>query len=288
MGRPENPVIRTIPAVGKLADYQRDCRTRAGLTYDQLAAVTGLTPTTLRRAASGAIVPPLDVVLHAVTACGGTTQEATELWKDARYDQRLKDNPRPSAPALRLVRSEADLSAALVELYEKAGAPSMALMEQRAGGHGRLGHSTAHRIVTRQTLPASRDQLVAFLDAVELKRPAARRRWLQAWDRVMGRSAGYLPDTIRGPRPDLVTTPRDLINELDKRRITLGHKAQDNPLQRQRLTHALTSPPSLVPSSVMFEKYLTTLGINHPDERPMWMAAWDRAVAGRGAPPRAA
>lgn len=122
MGRTENPVDRTLKAVAELAEFQRLCRTTAGLTYAELATVTGVPETTLRRAASGRGVPSRDVVVTAVTGCGGSDKRATELWKKARYYQRLADSPRRPAPALHLARDKGDLSAALAELYEENGA----------------------------------------------------------------------------------------------------------------------------------------------------------------------
>ncbi len=53
MGHPETPVDQTVPARGELAEALRALRTRAGLSYDELAVRTGLSPATLKRAASG-------------------------------------------------------------------------------------------------------------------------------------------------------------------------------------------------------------------------------------------
>lgn len=114
------------------------------------------------------------------------TAQANGLWRRARYEQRQKTNPhRPEPPVLGLVRSEADLAAILVELYERAGAPSMTTMEHRAGGLGILPHSTAHRIITRKTLPYTFAQFNAFLTACELP-PQRRTPWHEMWTRVFG------------------------------------------------------------------------------------------------------
>ncbi|MFJ8086312.1 helix-turn-helix domain-containing protein [Streptomyces sp. NPDC096205] len=187
MGRTENPVVRKVPAVGRLADFQRTWRATAGLTYEDLARATGWSAATLRNAASGRRPPRRDVVRDAVTHCGGPEQETIDLWRQARYHQRLADRPRPQAPAAHLVRTVVDLAALVEELYEKNGAPSMSEMEHRTDG--RLGHSTAHRLVTKRTIPADRDQFAAFLDAVEVHEPL-RSQCVQAWDRVI---------TLNGP-----------------------------------------------------------------------------------------
>lgn len=61
MGRKENPVVRDVPAVGRLADFQRAWRATAGLTYEDLAHATGWSAATLRNAASGRRPPRRDV-----------------------------------------------------------------------------------------------------------------------------------------------------------------------------------------------------------------------------------
>ena len=101
MGRKERPVVRTIWEVGVLADFQREWKHKADLSYDQLAEATGQSATTLRRAASGTCVPRWEVLSDVITACGGPSDCALELWKQARYHQRWKKRPRPPAgPAL--------------------------------------------------------------------------------------------------------------------------------------------------------------------------------------------
>ncbi|MFI2240008.1 hypothetical protein [Streptomyces chrestomyceticus] len=61
----------------------------------------------------------------------------------------------------------------------------METMERRAGSLGILPHSTAHRIVTRKTLPYTLAQFDAFLNACEV--PMKRRApWHAAWARVVG------------------------------------------------------------------------------------------------------
>ncbi|MER6218862.1 helix-turn-helix transcriptional regulator [Streptomyces sp. NPDC001674] len=62
MGRRELPVDNTVPALGTLATALRELRAEAGLTYDELAVKTGLSPTALKRAMSGRTLPSRESV----------------------------------------------------------------------------------------------------------------------------------------------------------------------------------------------------------------------------------
>ncbi|MGW7362437.1 hypothetical protein ACWGI8_03190 [Streptomyces sp. NPDC054841] len=152
---------------------------------------------TLRRAASGGEVPRLPVVRAAIIACGGPVDDAVALWKQARYHQRLRDTPRDPVPPPELVWSRAEMKAALVELYERDGAPALEKLESRAGSNGELPHSTAARIVKGLKLPGTRAQFEAYLTAVEVEDPAERRLWVF---RAPGRP------TTSSPRSDCRTS----------------------------------------------------------------------------------
>lgn len=206
--------MRDIAEVGTLADLQREWRHKAGLSYDQLAKATGESPTTLRRAASGTCVPPRKVLLAAIAACGGPTDRAIYLWKQARYHQRLVDKPRKPGPPADLVYDKFDMRAALVELYERDGAPTMAEMHERTGGrHGKLPPSTAHRIANGDTVPATLAQFEAYLDAVEVGKLAQRGLWVQAWYRVQNNDPASLPDP-RSWSPNSIFTASQIPNLL--------------------------------------------------------------------------
>ena len=73
--------MREVPAVGRLADFQRTWRTTAGLTYEELARATGWSAATLRDAASGRRPPRRDVAVAAVTHGGGPQEETIALWR---------------------------------------------------------------------------------------------------------------------------------------------------------------------------------------------------------------
>lgn len=200
MGRPELPVDHTVPERGELAAALRELRADAGLTYDELASRTGLSAATLKRAASGRTVPSWSTFTAFTDACcnvdGAVMSqlrrelgELTSLWRSARVAERgrLKHLRRPASPEL--VTTAGHLSEALEYFYEGAGAVSLRRLQALAGGAHLLPVSTAARIVSRQALPASRQQCVAFLSACGLG-PRLVRRWADAYERLTTRRMG--------------------------------------------------------------------------------------------------
>ncbi|MEU8436893.1 helix-turn-helix domain-containing protein [Streptomyces sp. NPDC029216] len=192
MGRRELPVDCTVPAFGALATALRELRAEAGLTYDELAVKTGLSPTALKRALAGRTLPSRESVTAISEACGGS-DGVVELWRQARIAGRgrLPKLRPPAAPEL--ITARGDLSEALQFFYEKAGAPSLRRLQALAGGAHLLPVSSAARIINRQALPASRQQCVAFLTACEVG-PRLLRRWADAFTRITSRRARMSAD----------------------------------------------------------------------------------------------
>ncbi|MEV7541224.1 helix-turn-helix domain-containing protein [Streptomyces sp. NPDC089915] len=182
MGRRELPVDRAVPAFAALATALRELRAGAGLTYDELAVKTGLSPTALKRALAGRTLPSRESVTAISEACGGS-DAVLKLWRQARIAGRgrLPQLRRPAAPELATTRG--DLSEALQFFYERAGAPSLRRLQALAGGAHLLPVSSAARIINRQALPASRQQCVAFLTACEVG-PGLLRLWADAFTRI--------------------------------------------------------------------------------------------------------
>ncbi|KPI11861.1 helix-turn-helix domain protein [Actinobacteria bacterium OV450] len=188
MGRRELPVDNTVPALSTLATTLRELRAEAGLTYDELAVKTGLSPTALKRALSGRTLPSRESVTAISEACGGSGV-AVELWRQARIAARGR-LPRlrpPGAPEL--ITTRGALSEALEFFYEKAGAPSLRRLQALAGGAHLLPVSSAARIINRQALPASRQQCVAFLTACG-PGPHLVQRWADAYERITTQRMG--------------------------------------------------------------------------------------------------
>ncbi|MFD9196067.1 helix-turn-helix domain-containing protein [Streptomyces phaeochromogenes] len=186
MCRPEKPITTGNKALRELAEWLRDQRERTRQGYRALSVRAGCHATTLQRATSGASVPKLQTVLNYARACDASPEEARILWKRARYEEaRLARGGRGvPVPRPELIRDFVDLSAALQDLYEKAGSPALRTMEQRAGNFGVLPRSTAHRIVTKQAMPHSLQQFQAYLRACEVPEtdwPDWKAAWTRAW-----------------------------------------------------------------------------------------------------------
>ncbi|MDO0917795.1 helix-turn-helix transcriptional regulator [Streptomyces sp. DT2A-34] len=186
MCRPEKPITTSNTALRELQEWLRDQRARTGQGYRALSVRAGCHATTLQRAASSETVPKLPTVLNYARACDASPDEARRLWKRARHEETRLARGGRSLPAPRpeLIRDFADLGAALVDLYEKAGSPALRTMEQRAGGFGSLPSSTARRIRTKQAMPHGLSQFQAYLRACEVPEadwPDWENAWTRAW-----------------------------------------------------------------------------------------------------------
>ncbi|MEV0580935.1 helix-turn-helix transcriptional regulator [Streptomyces sp. NPDC050392] len=182
MGRREKEITTSNTGLRQLAEWLRMQRSRTCLTYRELADRAGVHATTLQRAASGASVPPLASVLAYTRACDAQPEDARRLWRQARREHVRGQTVRRPAPSPRLVRDFADLSAALQDVYEQAGAPPLRTMEKRAGEFGALPRSSAHRMVNKQAVPHSLEQFRGFLRACEV--PPDWKVWEDAWNRA--------------------------------------------------------------------------------------------------------
>ncbi|MFF3978369.1 helix-turn-helix domain-containing protein [Streptomyces sp. NPDC001828] len=186
MGRPELPVALTTVPLTALGKWLRHYRAQAGIGYREMSARTGFSPATLQRAADGKKVPKLPVVLAYAEACSASTDVAEQMWKQARYTETRSLRTKGGVPRPRMIRDIADLGVALVDLYRRAGSPSTHKMQEKAGEYGVLPRSSAHRIVTRQTVPHSEAQLQGFLRACDVPE-AEWTQWKQAWSRARQR-----------------------------------------------------------------------------------------------------
>jgi hypothetical protein len=183
--RPEKPLTTANKALRELQEWLRDQRDRTRQGYRALAVRAGCHATTLQRAASGERVPKPQTVLNYARACDASPEEARRLWRNARYEHTRRSRRGRGRPVPRpqYIHDFVDLSAAVQDLYEKAGSPPLRTMEQRAGGFGHLPRSTAHRIVTKQAMPHSLQQFQAYLRACEVPEPDWP-DWEAAWTRA--------------------------------------------------------------------------------------------------------
>lgn len=192
MGRPENPIPDPLSPLGRLAVSLRNGRRAAGFSYAVLSERTrSISPGTLQRAASGAVLPRREVAQAFARACGMDVAEVTRMWHAAYHGSlggRSTGRTREPEPRPDLVKDLSGLWAALEELRQANGAPSFRMMERRARDAGKeLSRSTAFRI-SRGTAPASTDCLEAFLVACQVL-PRDRTVWFDAWLRAQRQAA---------------------------------------------------------------------------------------------------
>ncbi|NEW75372.1 hypothetical protein [Streptomyces rhizosphaericus] len=201
-------------------------KVRSRLTYAQLAARTAeledtdVVPlTTLKRALDPRTVPKEHVVTAFVRACGATIEEegdVLKVWRAARAEDRgILATLR--APSVSATRTRADFRAALVAAYERAGAPPLRVLQDRAGtdevdGDVLLPLTTAWRITRREGQgPVNWTQCEAFLRGCGIH-PRRMGPWLDAWKRTrtlprakLGPTAADVRRTTR-VRPVIITS----------------------------------------------------------------------------------
>ncbi|MEU1434489.1 helix-turn-helix transcriptional regulator [Streptomyces sp. NPDC005786] len=193
-GRPENNVDQSVPARAKLAEYLRERRRAAGLTYSQMSEAMGgrLSKATFERAASGTTVPAWDTVEQFIAV---TLDEKDvfgpevfltrghELWVRARRATRAPYYVR-KAPDPTLLSDTAGFLRALRHQHVWAGYPTPGEMELTAGP-GALPKTTTRRIIAGDALPVDPQQALAFLRACFIQGEAELERWLAAAVRAL-------------------------------------------------------------------------------------------------------
>ncbi|MEU7206119.1 helix-turn-helix domain-containing protein [Streptomyces sp. NPDC045470] len=175
---------RYTDPIGRLAQELRRARLRRGLSRLRLAEKAGSSVATVQRAEAGRVRPTWPVTRRLAAVCGVDIDLAERLWRNAGRPGR----PRlTEAPRVNLIRTPADLAAALRRAWEGNGAPSLRCMEARAETLARqyapLSRMAAWRIRERKQTTSSLGQLYAYLAACGVPQsefPA----WAQAWHRA--------------------------------------------------------------------------------------------------------
>lgn len=218
-GRPQKPLPDT-PAGAVSAELRRQ-REQAGLTYRDLADLTGYGLATVTAACSGRRLPSWKVTRACVAACGGDEVVMRGLYEQAcaaegrpvpEPAQAVTDPPDPA----RAVTPE-QFIACMARLRAWAGNPSLAELNQRSGGH--LPPSTISGVLRRKNLPRL-DLVLRYATACGLPDPAVM-KWKAAWENLKGsanRAGGAAgrgtspeeqnPTGPAPPRPQPVPPPR--------------------------------------------------------------------------------
>ena len=94
MGRPEHALDAHGGALAQLAQALRELRAEAGLTYREMARLSGRGASTLSKAAAGDALPAWPVVAAYVRGCGGDLREWEERWRAVADEQDRQVVPR--------------------------------------------------------------------------------------------------------------------------------------------------------------------------------------------------
>jgi Domain of unknown function (DUF4407)/Helix-turn-helix domain len=188
-GRPENPLSSDGGPVAELASELRLMRRRADLTYRELAAKTGRTPSTLSVAADGQRLPSWPVTRAWVEACGGNGSTVRDLYERActvagrpvPFDNRPEDPPAPEA-----ISNGAQFVEGMKLLRAWAGNPSLAQLNRRSGGFG-LPPSTVSEMLRKGKLPRL-DLVQAYVRACGLSDNQAT-AWEHAHAKIVARES---------------------------------------------------------------------------------------------------
>ncbi|MEV5598935.1 helix-turn-helix transcriptional regulator [Streptomyces sp. NPDC052496] len=197
-GRPLAPIKAPDRRVGQLAGALRQARLRVGLSRAELAVKVKRSVTTIHRAEAGRVRVPWPVTRDIAMACHLDLDTVERAWRQAGRPGRTRLT---EAPHVTLLRTPADLAAALRRAWEKNGEPSLRMMEARAERRAKeyspLSRTSAWRIRERKQAVSSLKQLYAYLIACEVAE-ADFPVWAQAWTRVRHHEA---PVSRRGASP---------------------------------------------------------------------------------------
>ncbi|MET9954416.1 hypothetical protein ABZ135_23130 [Streptomyces sp. NPDC006339] len=195
-----NPIPNPNSLTGRLAQHLRDGMALRRLSYRELATITRYHATTLQRAADGKHLSTWEVVREFASTCDLDLEATRGMWKAAHSERHRRRDPRARPVGVEQIHNYAELGVFLVDLRERKGSPPYRLMERRALAHwkwfGRLPHSTAQRIGTRQTSRPTLNQMRAFLVGCGIP-PEHHGDLVRAWHRAHTR---YQEDRARGTK----------------------------------------------------------------------------------------
>ncbi|MGI5195554.1 helix-turn-helix domain-containing protein [Streptomyces sp. CA-288835] len=140
MARRMRPVAAdSPPALAKLASELRELRSNAALSLRELSEATRYSPASLSRAFSGQALPGPALVRRIVEACQGDTEHFDHLWRTAAKERSDRESPSTDQAE--------SLLAAISELYNQAGRPSLRELANQTG----QARSTLQRALTSPT-----------------------------------------------------------------------------------------------------------------------------------------
>ncbi|MEV7382106.1 helix-turn-helix domain-containing protein [Streptomyces lydicus] len=185
MARPENPLPQHGGPVVEAANWLRQLRDHTGMRNCDIAAVMGLSESTVSRALSGRTAPPAGLVFAMALLCDGSYEECIDVLMGLTQRRRAHRG-QPIEGLLSydpdLISTPAGLIRAMRTLRVSVGQPSLAMLRRRSPGRS-LAPTTLNEVLLGQRMPSA-SVLAAFLAACRVQ-PIEAERWAQAWKRVM-------------------------------------------------------------------------------------------------------
>ncbi|MFE7118878.1 helix-turn-helix domain-containing protein [Streptomyces sp. NPDC057654] len=185
MARPENPLPQHGGPVVEAASWLRKLRDHSGMRNCDIAAVLGLSESTVSRALSGRTAPPAGLVFAMALLCDGSHEECIDVLGGLAQRRRAhRGQPIEGLVSYDpdLISTPAGLIRAMRALRVSVGQPSLALLQRRSPGRS-LAPTTLNEVLLGQRMPSA-PVLAAFLVACRVQ-PIESERWAQAWKRVM-------------------------------------------------------------------------------------------------------
>ncbi|MFD6826590.1 helix-turn-helix domain-containing protein [Streptomyces sp. NPDC060085] len=205
MGRPEKPLQgSSSPYLVALARELRNQRVTAGLTYAEMAASASVSAATLKRAASGILVPHIETIRQFYAACRPRLPREQQVplwtatlraWQLARMEERGTLAAR--GVRIALIADARDLSLALYTFWEKKGALPVRAIRVYSKDEILLPLTSLERILKREALPQSKAQLLAIIRGC-FATSMEEKQWDAAWQKVFGpQRPATGPDRVR-------------------------------------------------------------------------------------------
>jgi len=220
--RNENPIDRSAGPLAELACDLRELRATARLTYERMEQLSGLSDTTLSKAANGVDLPKWTTVVAYVTVCGGEPEQWREryvraqtggkrtpgLYYRPQTSRRLAERGQFPEPYKVITASE--FIDCLNQVRAWARWPS--LREITALSGGRLPFNSVRYLLNREGTMPRWEQVELYLNALGAEQyPESIEAWREAWQRAA------LEEDRRGRNPStalLLRRIEDLSSQL--------------------------------------------------------------------------
>jgi hypothetical protein len=263
MGRRENPLEESSPAVAQVAQGLRDLREAAGWPpYRVLARLCGYCASALSQAASGNSLPSLEITLAFVRACGGDVEQWRERWHRAAQLLAGVTGEADPAAAVDVVSFAAELTALVHRAGFRALRPAVAASKRDPASM--LSRTTLGRALRGEVLPTEEVlRRVLRLCAIPAEQQTT---WLNARAQISRRS---LTGNVVRFKPTAQTQPamasdpaRALGREL--RQLAPGRGLQSAALEigpaLRELCYLTTDAPPHIARDALIARLLPALG----------------------------